>query len=369
MLPTALQFPSRILASPGCLRHLWEEAGRFGSTGLLVHGGSLVRSGRLDRMLRHVPAGMKVVPHAHEGGEPVLSQLDRLRSVAHAARVDWVAAVGGGSVLDLGKATAGLAHAEGSAIAYHDGLPVPAATLPFLAVPSTAGTGSEATGVCVFTNEATGVKKSFRGASLLARTVLLDPELLEDAPRDVIASAGMDAFTQALESAVSKHATPFTRLLSLEAVELVGRSLVPVYEGHRTGCGHLLQGSFLAGLALAHARLGIVHGLVHPLGARHHVPHGAACAACLPMAVRFNRPACSEAFAQVESRLGVPLETFVGETLARLRLGNPFAGARPADLDALVAEVLASGSTTANPRPVTAGDVRLLLDEIYHPRP
>lgn len=365
-LPTALHVPAHTLASPGCLRHLWEEAARFGKTGLLVHGQSLVKSGRLPALLARVPAGLRVVPHCHEGGEPTLAQLDAIRSTAHAARVEWVAAVGGGSVLDLGKACAGLVHAPLSSVAYHDGAPVPEnGAIPFLAAPSTAGTGSEATTVCVLTNPATGVKKSFRHPCLMPRVVLLDPELLEDAPRSVIAASGMDAFTQALESYTSRHATPFTRLLSFTAIELVGRTLLPTYEGRRSGCADLLQGSYLAGIALAHARLGLVHGLAHPLGARYKVGHGAACAACLPAVLRFNAEACAADYARVGTALGEPLPEFVARALAKMRLENPFAGPVPNDIDAVVAEVLASGSTTANPRPVSAGDARHVLDALF----
>lgn len=366
-LPPTLRLPAHTQASPGCLRHLCDEARKFGPTGLLVHGRSLMNSGRLATLLRHVPDGVRVVPHCHEGGEPTLAQLDRLRSTAHAARVEWVAAIGGGSVLDLGKACAGLVNAPLPSAAYHEGAPIPSeGCIPFLAVPSTAGTGSEATSVCVLTNEATGVKKSFRHPLLMASVVLLDPELLEDAPRSVIAASGMDAFTQALESYVSRNATPFTRQLSLTALARIGRALVPTYEGHRTGCTDLLQGSYLAGIALAHARLGLVHGLAHPLGARYHVGHGLACAACLPAVLRFNAAICAADFTRVSETLGQPLETFVADAMGKMRLENPFIGPVPDDVDAMVAEVMASGSTTANPRPVSAGDARLVLDSLFH---
>jgi alcohol dehydrogenase class IV len=219
----------------------------------------------------------------------------------------------------------------------------------------------------VFTDEQSGVKKSFRSPGLLPRVVLLDTELLEDCPRDIIAASGMDALTQAVESAVSRHATPFSRLLSLTAVSLTGRALVPAYEGRRMLCNDLLQGSFLAGMALEQAHLGLVHGLAHPLGARYHVAHGAACAACLPAVLRFNRETCGALYAEVDARLGKPVEAFVEDALVRLRLGNPFAGRLPEDLEAIVAEVLASGSTAANPRPVSAGDARRVLQDLFQP--
>ena len=365
-LPQTLHFPAQTHAAPGALRLLWGETARLGKTGLLVHGQSFANSGRLSRLLARVPKSMRVVPHCHCGGEPTLAQLEALRSTAYATRVDWIAAVGGGSVLDLAKASAGLVDAPDSSEAYHGGKALPErGGIPFVAVPTTAGTGSEATAVCVLTNQETGVKKSFRHPRLMPQVVLLDPELLEDAPRGVIAASGMDAFTQALESYTSRHATPLTRALSLLATELIGRALLPTYEGRRSGCTNLLQGSYLAGVALANARLGLVHGLAHPLGSRYGVGHGAACAACLPVVTQFNSEVCGEDYQSVSEVIGEPLLEFVPRMMEAMRLENPFAGPIPADVDQIVAEVMGSGSTAANPRPVSTGDARRILNALF----
>jgi alcohol dehydrogenase class IV len=366
-LPKSLRLPASVLAAPGCVRRLWETVRPFGDVGLLVHGESFMRSGRLSALLKHAPPNLRVIPHAHEGGEPTLDQLDRLRSTAHAARIKWVAAIGGGSALDLGKACAGLVYDQGPAIVYHEGDAIPDdGGVPFVAVPTTAGTGSEATGICVLTNANTGVKRSFRHDRMMASAVLLDPELLEDAPRSVIAASGMDALVQAVESYCSRYATPFSRQLSLVAFESTARALLPTYKGNRGGCANLLQGSFLAGLALAQARLGLVHGLAHPLGSYYGVGHGHACAACLPAVLQFNAGVCAEQYDRLSAILGQPLPELVANLLTEMRLGNPFAGPTPDNIDRIVAEVLASGSTAANPRPVSAGDARRVLDTIFN---
>jgi len=365
-LPQTLYFPPQTHAAPGALRLLWGEVARFGKTGLLVHGQSFAKSGRLAKLIARVPKGMRVVPHCHCGGEPTLAQLEALRSTAYATRVEWIAAVGGGSVLDLAKACAGLVDAPSPSVIYHDGKALPeTGGIPFIAIPSTAGTGSEATAVCVLTNEETGVKKSFRHARLMPQLVLLDPELLEDAPRGVIAASGMDAFTQALESYTSRHATPLTRELSLLATSLIGHALLPTYEGRRSGCTNLLQGSYLAGVALANARLGLVHGLAHPLGTRYGVGHGAACAACLPVVMNYNAEVCGEDYQRVSEVIGEPLLEFVPRLMQAMRLENPFAGPIPADVDQIVVVVMGSGSTAANPRPVSTGDARRVLNALF----
>ncbi len=366
VLPAVLLCPPETVSGPGTVRRLPVLAAAAGSRGLLVHGASLHRAGVIASVLAGAPAGLDLHTWQHPGGEPTVEQVDRLREDIAATGAQWVAAVGGGSVLDVAKAAAGLAGAPRPTLAYHDGEPLPAAGLPFFAAPSTAGTGSEATTVSVLTNARTGVKKSIRRPDHLARAVVLDPDLLATCPPAVIAASGMDAFTQAVEAAISRHATGLSTLLATEAARLVSAALPRVHDdpGHEAAAD-LLAGSFLAGLALSTARLGLVHGLAHPLGARYGVGHGLACAACLPAVLRFNRPAAGAALDRVGAVIGGAPEEMAVRLLERLALPNPFAGQALADRAGIVAETLASGSTAANPRPVTAEAVERLLDALF----
>ncbi|MCX7591975.1 MAG: iron-containing alcohol dehydrogenase [Kiritimatiellae bacterium] len=366
VVPQNLLFPARTILGAGRIVDLLPEAAAFGFRGLLVHGHSFRLGGTLDQMLACMPPGMDVRTWEHEGGEPTVDQLEALRCFARGHAPQWVAAVGGGSVLDLGKGCAGLLDAPLPVEAYHDGEKIPRSAIPFIAVPTTAGTGSEATPVVVLTNPRRLLKSSFRHPSFMPRLVILDADLLANCPPEVVAASGMDALAQAIESYVSRHATWFTEQLSLEAIRLILGSLEDVYRG-RNGDKrqNLLVGSFLAGVALANARLGVVHGLAHPLGVRYRVPHGLACAACLLPVLEFNRPVLREKYRRMCEWAGGDITDAIGQLMAALEIRSPFKAGSLTDEEAIVAETLASGSTAANPRPVTRQDVLNLLAGIF----
>ena len=370
ILPSSLQLPARVFSGEGSLSKLPAEAAGFGRRGVVVHGRALcvgtVR-GSFDAAL--AGAGVSAIFRRHSGEEPTIDQVEALRAVIRESRADWVIAVGGGSVMDLAKAAAGLADAPESVAAYQAGAPIPPARIPLLAAPTTAGTGSEATVVAVLTNPAKSLKQSIRHPSFMPRAIALDPALLRDCPGDVLAASGMDAITQAFESLTSAKATPFTRALSeLSLVRLVA-ALPAAYRGDRSAgtLSDLLDGSFLAGLALSHTRLGVVHGLAHPLGARWKIPHGKACAICLPVALEFNRDAIAGDLARVEGLLGRPFPRIVDDFIREFGIVSPLKGVSPdaATREAIVRETLASGSTAANPRPVDAAAANALLDSLF----
>jgi alcohol dehydrogenase class IV len=365
-LPACLSLPPLTFCGRGASARLAGEARAFGPRGLVVCSRSLLGAGLRERLgFGEADEAIRFVPHS--GGEPTLDQLRHLLNEARAFRPDWVLAAGGGSVLDVAKAAAGLFDAPLTPEAYHDGAPLPASRMPFLAAPATAGTGSEATTVSVLTNARTGVKKSIRHASHMARVVALDADLLDACPRPVLAASGMDAFVQAVESFLSRYATEITQAWSLQAVRLLGANLTESFRQGPAGARGeaLMEGSYLAGLALSNARLGLVHGLAHPLGARYHVAHGVCCAVCLPPVLAFNRDAAAGAYARLSEAAGADIEAFSVALLRDLHIASPFAGQPLVDEAGIVEETLASGSTAANPRPVTAGDVSAVLRRIF----
>ena len=362
LIPQQLLLPQQTLAKPGAVRALVQTASLFGPRGVLVHGRSLVTSGKLAEILG---SSKMVRAWEHGGGEPTVDGVDALRAELKRDRPDWVAAVGGGSVMDLAKAAAGLVDApETTAFYQRNNNAIPPATLPLIAAPATAGTGSEATVVAVLTNPSQCFKQSIRHPSFMPKMVLLDPDLLTGCPKETIAAAGLDAFIQAFESFTSKYATPFTRALSELALVRISQSLLPLYRGDMTFAADMLEASYVTGLAFSHARLGVIHGLAHPLGVRFHAAHGLTCACCLPATLAFNRPAIKQDLAYLKTRYTLDVEVQVQEWLSEMALENPFAGKCVGDVDTFVSEVLASGSTAANPRTVTAEDARQLLADI-----
>lgn len=368
LLPATLLLPQLTLAKAGASRSLVRDAaGAFGRRGLLVHGASLARSGALDAVLGGRDGG-DVRAWQHSGGEPTVGAVEALRAEIRQRRPDWVAAVGGGSVIDLAKAAAGLADAPRTAAYYQTrNAEIPPATLPLIAAPTTAGTGSEATVVAVLTDPDRTLKQSIRHPSFMPKRVILDPDLLAGCPPGTVAAAGLDAFIQAFESYTSRHAVPFTRALAELALVRIADALLPLYRGDQGAAADMLEGSYLAGVALSHARLGVVHGLAHPLGVRTGLAHGLVCALCLPACLAFNRDCVARDLADLKTRHGLDVEARVAAWLDAMRLPNALAGRAFQDREAMIDEILASGSTAANPRPVTAGDAAALLDRVAAP--
>ena len=361
--------PGRILTGPGCFAGLGEECQRLGRRALIVCGrGALRRAGRLDQAAAAIAAsGGSVEVFDQVEPEPGLATVEAGRGACRDARADVVVGIGGGSALDVAKAIAGLVHSALSAQEHLEGAPPPDAGLPIVAVPTTAGTGSEATPNSVLSSAETATKKSIRGPTLLPRVAIVDPELLVSLPRDLTAYAGLDALTQAIEAYTSRHATPLTDALAYRAFCSLAEGLPrAMCDGSDLAARtHTANGSLMAGMALANARLGVVHGLAHPLGIRYHIPHGLVCAALLPSAIRLNQDAAWRKYELLSQAVGRPLIQLVEDLVDRAGLTGALSrcGIQPADFPELAEQSLPSGSLKANPKPVTKEDLILLLEQ------
>lgn len=367
ILPKNLLLPQHTLTGAGSILEIGSIAASFGTQGILVHGHSLQRSGTLEKIVNAVNADISIQCYCHAGGEPTVDEVDTLRKVIRNSKAQWVAAVGGGSVIDLAKAAAGLAdHALSTAFYQANPSEIQPAFIPLIVAPTTAGTGSEATVVSVLTNPDKGIKQSIRHVSHMPRAVILDPQLLRGCPPATIAAAGLDAFVQAFESYTSRHAVPFTQCLAECAIERISTNLLPLFENPANcdAAASMLEASYITGLAFSHSRLGVVHGLVHPLGVRFNVAHGVACACSLPAALEYNKDYIQEHLKALKVRCNVDVNEIVGSWMRSMRMENPFSGKTIEDMDAVILEVLKSGSTQANPREVTADGARWLIERI-----
>jgi len=277
-----------------------------GRRALVVTGRHSLRgSPRWPVLLEGLAANGVSVVDMTVDGEPSPEIVD-LAVAAHRGRgVDVVLAVGGGSVLDAGKAIAGLVRAGTSVIDHLEGvgrgLPYVGPPIPFVAVPTTAGTGSEATRNAVLSRVGPdGFKKSFRDERLVARDAVVDPDLLVGLPLDAIAANGLDALTQLLESLASTRSFALSRALALEGLAAARDGLIPWFSAVAGGRdapaarSRMAYAALLSGICLAHTGLGAVHGIASPLGARHPIGHGAACGATLVAATRVNLAALEE---------------------------------------------------------------------------
>jgi alcohol dehydrogenase class IV len=270
-------------------------AARFGKRCLLVTGKhSLHRSGQLARLEESLRRDGAIAIHYVVDGEPDLDIVDACARIARENHCDVVLAVGGGSVLDAAKAAAALATNEGLAIDYVEavgkGRTIEKQPLPFIAVPTTAGSGSEVTKNAVLRVPELRVKRSIRSDSMIPRIAIIDPALIASAPRSVAASSGLDALTHLIEAYLSKGAQPMTDALVIPGIAMAYRALWALAEDRTNPETHdsMALAALWGGIALANAGLGAVHGLVAPLGGFCLVPHGAGCGCLLPATFAAN---------------------------------------------------------------------------------
>jgi len=289
--------------------------------------------------------------------EPTVAAVDAAAARAHAVRPGLIVSLGGGSVMDCAKAVAALAVNPGSAAEYLEGLgsrtTLAQPPRPHLAIPTTAGTGAEATRNAVITAPDRGGKKSMRFDGLLPAVALLDPELTRSVPRAATAAGGLDTLTQLLEACLSHKRTPATSALAWRGLRLVHAALPVCCDRPQdlTARSAMLLASFLSGVCLANAGLGMAHGIAAALGALHDVPHGLACGLLLPATLRYNRAGCAP-------ELAAALAAFLNLDAPR----PPDANAAPAN-DAVIDTGLAAIEALQRRLGVPADLRHLQLDE------
>ena len=283
--------PTRVIFGAGTIGQAGGIAREHGPHALVVTGRNGNRAGPLLESLAGV--GMKTTTHSIRG-EPTIDAIKAAVNDCREAGCEVVIGFGGGSALDAAKAIAALATNPGDPLDYLEvigkGQPLKYPPLPFIAIPTTSGTGSEVTRNAVLGSPDHKVKVSLRSPLMLARTAIVDPALTLELPPDVTASTGMDALTQCIEAFVSCRATPLTDAFSVEGIRRAARSLAGVVrEGSdleaRTD---MAMASLCSGIALANAGLGAVHGFAGPIGGMFPAPHGAVCAALLAAVMETN---------------------------------------------------------------------------------
>jgi alcohol dehydrogenase class IV len=332
-------------------------------------------------------AGLAVVPLATITHEPLVADVDAAvnRLWESAPNVgDLVIAVGGGSAIDLAKAAAALAtNRHGHSVTdflegVGKGLKIEAPPLPVLAMPTTAGTGSEATKNAVISSTEPPFKKSLRSELMVPRIVLIDPELTVRLPPDVTAHTGMDAITQLIESYLSRRAQPIPQALALNGLQFALPAIATaVADGsNREARENMAYAAFLSGMALANSGLGLAHGVAAALGIHCGVPHGLACAVMLPAALRINRVVRRKEIARlwslVEPQSRVDEDEAAERFIAHIeelagRIGVPSRlsriGVLPEQIPALV-QGSRGNSMDGNPRDVSDEELRRLLEEM-----
>lgn len=361
------------------LGQLGREAVALGRSALVVTGQSAERAARAVALLE--ASGLTVttmaVPH-----EPTVALVGQGVERARTSGCDLVVSIGGGSVIDAGKAMAALVTNPGDPYEYLEvvgaGKPLGSPSLPFVAIPTTAGTGSEVTRNAVLTSPQHRLKVSLRSPYMLPRLALVDPELTLDLSPAVTATTGLDALTQLIEPYVSVKANPLTDGYCREGILRVARSLRTAYRNAadleaRTD---MALASLLSGLALANAALGAVHGLAGPLGGELGAPHGAICGRLLPVVCKANIRALRQNAPQALGRYAEVACWLTGRTDASAEDGVVWLQALVGDLavpgleayglkEALVPEIVAkaaqASSMKGNPVALTRDQLTTIL--------
>ncbi len=362
---------TRIVFGPGAAAEVAPAARAMGKRALLVTG----RSSRL--------AGLEGV-RFQVSGEPTVDAVREGVKLLRAEQCDLVISVGGGSAIDAGKAIASMAANSGEPLDYLEvvgrGQAIQQPSLPFIAVPTTAGSGTEVTRNAVLASVEHKQKASLRSPLLLARLAVVDPELTYDLPPRLTAATGLDALTQLLEPFVSIRSNPMTDGFCREGMRRLARSLRKAYaDGHDASARlDMSLASLLGGLSLANAGLGSVHGFAAPVGGAFPAPHGAVCAALLPHVMEANLRALRSRAPQAEALLryeeaariltgrpGAEAEDgieWVARLVRELRIPSLSAyGVRPQDVPGLTANALQASSTKANPVVLTRDELAEVL--------
>jgi alcohol dehydrogenase class IV len=372
-----LALPRRVLFGAGRAAEL---------TGLLPGLGRrvLLCTGRDPSRHRDLLGGAEPVAVVPVVQEPTVDEVRTATGQARAAGADVVVAVGGGSVLDLGKAVAALLGNGTDPLDHLEvvgrGVPVQRPSVPFVAVPTTAGTGAEATANATLRSPEHGIKASIRSPHMLATVALVDPLLTVTCPPAVTASSGLDAVTQCLEPYVSPRGNPVTDAVAAEGLRRGATALRRAYKngGDREAREGMALCSLLGGIALANAKLGAVHGLAGVIGGMIDAPHGAVCAALLAPVVEVNVRALRERdpdspalrrYADVArlltGRNDAAIEdgvSWLRETVAALDVPPLDAvGLQPAQFAEVAGKAARSSSMEGNPVPLSEDDLIAVL--------
>jgi len=304
--------PGKLIFGPNSLTQLTNELSSK-EIPLVITDKGVLNAGILEKLIA-VLNGAGIRYHVFDGivPDPPFEVIEEGASVYLDKGCTMVIGLGGGSCIDGAKAVALKVSQKGDLKEYAMGKLIEGTLIPVYAIPTTAGTGSEVTGVAVITDREDKMKRVLRGTQFIPKTVILDPELLASLPSKIAAETGADALSHAVESYVSFNSNVITEAFAISAIRLIARYLRKMVANPADieTAGQMLLGSCLAGLSFSNAGLGLVHSLAHPVGAYYHVSHGLSCALYLPIVMDFNLIACPEKFASIAEAMGEDVRSF-----------------------------------------------------------
>ena len=363
------QLATKIYYGEGQLQRLGSICGGLGMKKVMVvSGGNVSRLPLIDKILASLlEAGIEYETFFDVPSDPDVDVVDELTLCMKKAGVDGAVAVGGGSPLDAAKAGCILQTNPGKAEEYvfGGGKTVKEKGLPLVCIPTTAGTGSEVTGVAVLGNHRTLKKASISSALMKPSAAILDPVAVKDAPKGVTASTGMDALTHAIEAYVCKKANLFSDFFAEKAIELIRENLILSYEDGENleARGNMLLASNFAAIAMSHSGLGAVHGIAQAIGGVAGTAHGITNAVLLPYVVKVNYPGNPQKYDKIEELLGMKVEE-LGRRLA-IPEGTGALGVKEEMFPKILEETMAYRQLAVNPVTITEEIAKKLIQESF----
>ena len=380
--------PQNITVGKGSLAKLPEIAKKSGgSHAFLMSGPHLAKMGLVEKAANSLKsAGIAVDTFTDIEGNPSVETVDKA-TVAFKAGADFIVAFGGGSPMDVAKAVGVTAKYGGSITEYEGAHKVPGPIIPLIAIPTTAGTGSEVTAFSVITDHSRDYKLTVFSYEILPAYAILDAELLTTAPASVAAACGIDAFIHAEEAYISTAASPFSDAMAEKAMSLIGKNIrrFVANRGDIEAAESMLVGSLFAGIAFSFARLGNVHAMSHPVSAFFDVPHGVANAVLLPVIAEYNAladhgryltiyndispiPAYEEEFEpmmlvdairELCGEIGIPAN--LTEAINNVSKTGPVSAEEIENkIEAMAVDAMKSGNIAVNPRSSRQCDIEML---------
>ncbi|MCM3118513.1 iron-containing alcohol dehydrogenase [Neobacillus sp. MER 74] len=376
--------PTRVECGKGISEKTGEMVKELGVTSVLIVTDKGVRAANLLEGIEKSLLAANLRYDIYDEVEPNPSAetihrgTDYLKQLNHGA----VLAIGGGSSIDTAKGIAAMATNPGHILEYEGVGKIKRPPLPIIAIPTTAGTGSETTNSTIVTNRETHFKLAVLSPMLFPTLAILDPTLTLNLPQEITAATGMDALTHAIESYTSKAASPVSQGFAMQAIKMIGENLTKSYfvgtdiESREK----MLVASMMAGVAFSQSRLGNVHAISHTFGGVFNIPHGIANAALLPFVMKFNLPACADKYKDIAIALGkdvrgLSIQEAAGKAIEsviemnqamKIPLNIKELGVSLEYLSKLVEDSMRSGNVLINPRLTRPADIKQIIENAYY---
>lgn len=377
--------PPLIVTGIGSVKEVGVLVKNLGRKALLVTDHNLEKIGLLEEIKKSLEkAHISYAIYNQVNTEPTTEHVEEGLKAFKESKADFLIALGGGSPIDAAKAISILFSNEGKISDYMGANKIPESGPPLVAIPTTAGTGSEVTQFTIITDTSRDVKMLIASPYLIPRLALLDPLLTIQMPPKITAATGIDALTHAIEAYVSLKAQPLSDTLALDAIKLISKNLRPAWangDNLEARC-NMLMGALEAGIAFSNSSVALVHGMARPLGAYFHIPHGISNAVLLPTVMEFSIPGNPQRYAEIAQAMGEIIEGLstldaaylAARVLKRLNADLKIPSLRELGVDEkkfnsvvtqMAADALASGSPGNNPRKATQEEIIELYKKVF----